>query len=386
MKDCPACSEISIEITEKCKAHCVHCSSEATAEGWENELSLGEIKDIIRTGKEKLGTKVISLSGGEPTLRPDFREIVKYIKDLGLNVLIYTCGLFENLRIERESLLCCEQVYDNYGPFSNYIEKLTFKSLALEYLGPRDSGDKVIFSLEGHNSLVHDYILGVSGVFKVVRRMMSFVSQQGHFVEIHCCPNILNYRNIEDVVRIARLANANRVSLLRLVPQGRCPRWMLVTGANWLWLQRDLCRLKKKYGDFIRVGDPLNFMWYFDKDIKNQTCSAGLDRLLIRANGEVQFCAALKHSPEYDYGNVRHPHYSPGERLEWLWKESPMALRLRDFHREGYKETRTCRNCKFLHLCKGGCTSQRIAHYKNLYRGPDPLCPLFIQGKINCEP
>lgn len=369
--DIPACKEVSIEITEKCLANCIHCSSEATKDGWKNELTLEEIKEIMSVSKERLGTKVISLSGGEPLLKDSFSDILEYIKELGLNVLIYTCGIYDTRYSYDTNNYHWNPYFSDERAFENCIGR-----------GLSGKGDKIIFSIEGVDSLTHDYTTGIVGSFVNEWAYIDYLVKRGYFVEIHCCPTILNYDELGDLVKMAEEHGVGRVSFLRLVPQGRCKdkRWLLVKGNKWLKLQEDLVRLYHKYGDFIRVGDPLNFMWYFDNNIKNTTCSAGLDRILIRANGETQFCAALKHAPDYDYGNVREEGWTIGDRLEWLWKESPMVLKLRSFHEKNYKFIQGCGSCEYLEICKGGCLSQRIAHYGDMFRGPDPLCVKTLEG------
>jgi len=169
-----------------------------------------------------------------------------------------------------------------------------------------------------------------------------------------------------------------------LVPQGRCPDYLITSKMQFFELQKIMVELYDKYFDGfsdcdidVRVGDPANFMFLLDESILNHTCSAAKDRILIRSNGEAQFCAALKHSPEYDYGNIRE------HNLAWMWEESPMAKKLREFHEWGWKNMKgRCSKCDYLNICKGGCLSQRIYKYKDMYWGPDPLCIRDLVGKM----
>lgn len=376
--DIPACDEISIEITERCLAKCIHCSSEATEEGWDNELCLEEIKEIILEGKERLETKVISLSGGEPVLHKNYGDIVRFVKELGLNILVYTCGIYETYFDDFSN----SRGIDCSSGIRNLADRIKSQYFA--------EGDKVIFSLEGSNACEHDFITRISGSFEATLEYIRDLSERGIFVEVHCCPSVVNCDSIEDIICLVKNVGARRISFLRLVPQGRCSdkRWLLVKGSKWLDLQKKLAELYCKYGDFIRVGDPLNFMWYYDSRILNSTCSAGLNRILIRANGETQFCAALKHAPEYDYGNIRDPNRinSIGDQLEWIWVRSYIVKQLRDFHLKAYRTIEHCDKCGNLDICRGGCLSQRIAYHGNMYLGPDPLCPIALEkGTLNGE-
>lgn len=83
-----------IEISDRCNEVCVHCYQ---VQGQKGELStshwrraLDELADI--------GVLILTISGGEATLRPDFLEIVEYAHQREFLVRIYTNGL----RITRE--------------------------------------------------------------------------------------------------------------------------------------------------------------------------------------------------------------------------------------------------------------------------------------------
>ena len=84
-----------IELTLRCNARCVFCSI------WEkdfqtevhNEMSTAQIKRII-DGLDRLGVTVISFTGGEPTLRKDFGEIITYASKKGILTGMATNGYF----------------------------------------------------------------------------------------------------------------------------------------------------------------------------------------------------------------------------------------------------------------------------------------------------
>lgn len=70
---------ISIELTNNCNLHCVHCCVEA-GEKRKNDLSTKDIIDIF----DKCimwNPKMITLSGGEPLLRSDFEELLEYLRN-----------------------------------------------------------------------------------------------------------------------------------------------------------------------------------------------------------------------------------------------------------------------------------------------------------------
>lgn len=63
-----------------CNLRCSYCNPEGLASG--DMLATGEILDIVRAAHE-LGIRTVHYTGGEPTERPDFVELVKATKKLG---------------------------------------------------------------------------------------------------------------------------------------------------------------------------------------------------------------------------------------------------------------------------------------------------------------
>lgn len=78
----------SIKVTQRCNLRCAHCT-------WVNkvarDLPLDRWKDVIDT-IHKRGCFVVYIEGGEPTLRDDLEEIVRYIKKKGMVCVLFTNG------------------------------------------------------------------------------------------------------------------------------------------------------------------------------------------------------------------------------------------------------------------------------------------------------
>ena len=92
------------EITWKCNAKCIHCGSDCISEEKQNQLSTVECLDIIKDLK-RIGAKKITLSGGDPLLRPDFPVLAGEIKASGMDVAFITNSIAlddENIKIIRD--------------------------------------------------------------------------------------------------------------------------------------------------------------------------------------------------------------------------------------------------------------------------------------------
>ena len=76
-------NSIEIALTNRCCCKCIMCNYWKL--GSNDELTTQEVKDILNQAKE-LGCKNCTLYGGEPMLRKDIFELVRYANELGYHV------------------------------------------------------------------------------------------------------------------------------------------------------------------------------------------------------------------------------------------------------------------------------------------------------------
>jgi radical SAM protein with 4Fe4S-binding SPASM domain len=82
----------SIELTHRCNLACVHCYVNLPAAdraAQRREMTTDEVKRVLDELAE-LGLLGLTLTGGEPLLRPDFAELYAYAHDRGILVSVYT--------------------------------------------------------------------------------------------------------------------------------------------------------------------------------------------------------------------------------------------------------------------------------------------------------
>ena len=82
---------LHLYMTNACNLHCPFCYMDAGKQE-ADELSTEEIKTLFSEFKQRGGV-IVTLSGGEATLRKDFCDIVRYAKEIGLKVNVYTNGV-----------------------------------------------------------------------------------------------------------------------------------------------------------------------------------------------------------------------------------------------------------------------------------------------------
>src|SRR3954470_5693690 len=88
--DAPRPIYVVWEITMKCDQPCQHCGSRA-GPARESELSTEEAFAIAES-LARLGTREVTIIGGEAYLRPDVYDIVQKLASLGMRVTMQTGG------------------------------------------------------------------------------------------------------------------------------------------------------------------------------------------------------------------------------------------------------------------------------------------------------
>jgi MoaA/NifB/PqqE/SkfB family radical SAM enzyme len=109
---------VALMVTNRCNMRCIYCLVQA------NTLKVGDppLKEIYRIIDElySLGTRYISLQGGEPLLRDDIGEIIDYINRKGMITELITNGLLIRERLEelkRVKRLCLS--IDGFGDYND---------------------------------------------------------------------------------------------------------------------------------------------------------------------------------------------------------------------------------------------------------------------------
>jgi len=81
----------NILITDVCNADCAFCFSRENAEESHHFISMDELEQRIRFIRSS-GHSQIRLLGGEPTIHPQFQEIVSVVVSTGLDLILFSNG------------------------------------------------------------------------------------------------------------------------------------------------------------------------------------------------------------------------------------------------------------------------------------------------------
>ncbi|GAA2607585.1 MULTISPECIES: mycofactocin radical SAM maturase [Streptomyces] len=324
--DAPIC--LTWELTYACNLSCVHCLSSSGRRD-PRELTTEECKAVIDE-LQRMQVFYVNIGGGEPTVRPDFWELVEYATAHRVGVKFSTNGV--RITPERARMLAA----------SDYVD--------------------VQVSLDGATADVNDAVRG-PGSYDTAMTALGNLAEAGmRDVKLSVVVTRQNAGQLDAFKAIADRHGA-QLRITRLRPSGR--------GADvWQELhptaeqQRQLYDWLLAHGDDILTGDS-----FFHLNALGPTplpglnlCGAGRVVCLIDPVGDVYACPFAIHD-EFLAGNVR----STGG-FTTVWRESPLFAELRSPQTSG-----ACRSCSAFDACRGGCMAAKFFTGLPL-DGPDPEC------------
>lgn len=326
--DAPIC--LTWELTYACNLSCAHCLSSSGRRD-PRELSTEECKAVIDE-LEAMQVFYVNIGGGEPTVRPDFWELLDYATAHHVGVKFSTNGV----RIAPE---------------------------VAERLAANDYVD-VQISLDGATPEVNDAVRGPGSYDTAIRAMRNLrdAGMKNFKLSVVCTRH--NIPQMDAFKAIADEYGA-QLRLTRLRPSGR--------GADvWDELhprqeqQRELYDWLVAHGDSVLTGDSFFHLSAYGKALPGlNLCGAGRVVCLIDPIGDVYACPFAIHD-EFLAGSIRQP-----GGFARVWRESDLFRNLREPQTGG-----ACASCGFYDTCKGGCMAAKFFTGLPL-DGPDPEC---VQG------
>jgi len=79
-----------VQIDERCNLHCAHCFVSATTRG--QSMPFERIKDLLIPRLAQCQVERVTLTGGEPTIHPQFLDVVRAFRGAGMQVGVCTNG------------------------------------------------------------------------------------------------------------------------------------------------------------------------------------------------------------------------------------------------------------------------------------------------------
>jgi radical SAM protein with 4Fe4S-binding SPASM domain len=329
---------VLIIVTENCVNRCTFCGEDSPNKKVE-ELNTEELLRVIDQAKE-CGTKEILLSGGEPLLRKDFKQIAKRIKDNGMEAVMCTNGYF----------------LDQYIDF---LEDIKFDTIQVSINA---------FGEKSYNKLCNP----PKGAWKKIMKSLDLMQKKySGRVILSAVPLKSNKDEMIKIMRLAKKKNFQRFVLIKPLPIGRSQESNnIIPEKEYIkFLDKLIQEFIKLNGEEVFLEQPYarysKFAEKYGKLLRyNYNCLAGIHYLSITSDGFVIPCATMTHLKEFRMGNVRR------ESLTEIWNDKKRWAKF-------YVPKECSKFCKHFGECTGGCKTLSYMATGNML-SKDPFCEFWI--------
>lgn len=314
---------VQVNFTFKCNLHCKMCSMQdqmnfLQSQGRQIEIDSEAFRRIIK-GTKDLGVENILFIGGEPFIRKDLFDLVRYAKSFSLNTIIVTNGILLNENNIRE---CIESGVD-------------WLSISV------DAASEEAFSKIRGPNILDKMVNNINLLNKMKKEMGKFSPN------IVSCSTIMN-DNLEcltDIVDLCRNLKMKRVLFQPVVSNNIDQTQRDGNSCSFVPPER-LGVLDKAIDGLIRYkkksAENFNFIANNEKNLKlikkyfrnkikpkDLSCYAGYNRLQIVQEGKLYFCVNQE-KYEANFGDVKK------DSLKDLW-----------FSKEAKSYRKLIRKCKY---------------------------------------
>ncbi|NPA23118.1 MAG: radical SAM protein [Crenarchaeota archaeon] len=327
---------VSFGVTDRCVLKCPHCYRNSSPVG-EDKLSFDDCAKIIDE-ISNIGTRLLIFSGGEPLLRKDIYDLVRYASSRGLTCAVATSGLLAD-----------------DGVVSRLVESgLKFVAVSLDSTRPE----------------IHDSFRGVRGLWERAVSAIRLFRDHGVSVQVNFTLCKLNRDDVVNMVDFCDKLGVNHLHIFHVVPVGRAssmyeklkldPRDVLELCLRAV--EHGLGRLNVKptcipqFWPFLKMRRPD----IYEKIVRGRAlgCIAARSYIYVSPSGDVYPCPYLP----YSLGSLR-------ERSLREILSSIAVRRLSSRDLEG-----RCGLCKFRDIC-GGCRARAFSYSGNIF-DEDPECTI----------
>lgn len=325
------------DVTYACNLNCAHCLT-SSGKAWKNELTTQQALFLIAMLSD---AKIVylSISGGEPFLRPDILTLLRHIATTNMRVDIATNGMVMPEKVLR---------------------------------GMRDLPVfQVQVSIDGIGKQ-HDRFRRRSGAFDAACHTVRLLRQEGIAVSLSTTVTAENVDVLDQIIDLALELGCSGFKAIPFLPAGRGQ-----DNADSLKLDlkghrnftKTIVERSQELKGKLNIATETCFSFLLEPPPTAiyskgpMGCSAGYDTLNIGADGTAFPCPFLRN---FALGNMMN------HSLKDLWRKSPILKTLRSLQKQDMDEP--CKSCLYSPvLCGGGCRAAAYLEHGDL-RAADPTC------------
>lgn len=336
---------VSWEVTRVCTLSCPHCYLNSRADpGRGPELEPAAALDLA-AALAASGVARVTLSGGEPTLRPDLADIVAALKAARIGLVLQTNGARAGTGLWRR---------------------------VAARLDPRI--DRVQVSLDGPDAATHDAARG-EGAFVATLAGLRRMREQGMAVVISVCPTRRNQERLPELYALAAALGAVAFQATPLAPFTPEQDALTPDPATLFLAEAEIVARAARPGAPAYLGgvsgEVLHWVGVAEARARLPErrgcpelfrCGGLADKLHVASDGSVYPCVFAV-APAFLLGSVR------DRPLGALWRER----RGNPFARGRPSAASGCRDCGWGGICQGGCPGLAMARVGR-FDAADPRC------------
>jgi len=331
---------VHVDLTYRCNERCEHCYLEHDDKG---EMTSAEFARLFGEMADA-GVFFLTISGGEPTLRRDFFDIIASARSHQFNVKLKT-----NAVLIREA------------------EARRLRALGVE---------QTQVSVYSHRAEVHDAVTKLPGSFRRTIDGIRALRAAGLKVAINCVMMRSTLADRKEVAALARELGATFTADPTITPMMSGDRGVLdlrIPGSELPGLFQD-AELVGDVDSFCAPPAPVG-----DDDRNAVPCSAGNSACYVSPYGDVYPCVQFP----LPSGNVR------GQKFLDIWRNSPQMNEVRSIRLSDLPvctscaHVGTCTRCPGLAWTEGNMRGPSSADCeKSFYRTGVPSANMLARGLV----
>lgn len=343
----PRLNAFYLYLSASCNLRCRHCW--ITPEFSGNKPLPGKTIDpeALRsavTEARTLGLSSAKLTGGEPMLNPQFREIVDMLTKEGISMNMETNGTLMTAEMAR-------------------------------HLKEKTNVSFISVSLDSPDPAEHDAFRGVKGAFARALQGLDYLADAGYTnSQVIMSVHRGNRDRIEELVR---LAAEHKAASVKLNPVSRTGRGITMYEKGESLDFKESLALTRYVNEDLRRKSPIPVvlsmppaLMPFDElwRSKGKTCDCGVSGILgILGTGEIALCGIGQTIPELVYGQLGK------DSIRDIWLSHPVILALRRDLDTFRDYPGICGSCIHARACRTGCVAHNYTHCGKLV-APNWLC------------
>ncbi len=333
------------EITFACNMRCLHCGTSAGKKR-SDELTTEEALDLI-DDLVKEGSQEIMLSGGEPLMRPDWRDLAKRVVSNGARVYMISNGM-----------LVTEKIVDDF------ID-LGFTNIGISFDGTKKT---------------HNYIRQNEKSFDLATGALKIMANKGMRSCAVTQVSNINLNELDEIRQIIIDSGCRDWRIQMTTSTGRMKDHsdLVMSLDNYPKLIDKILEFQKLGVVSIDVGENIGYFGCKGSELLDGMpylgCYAGLRAVGIESNGNIKGCLSMP--PEFIEGNIRDSSFTK------IWN-NPVGFA---YNRKFTQDTAdgACKECKYLPLCRGGCTTTSFSATGK--RADNPYCIYQLESAQGITP